>query len=85
MRNSDDEAALVTEIAEKILFSHVTDIENLTVWEMTADHIKYTDDIALKTAYDDEENYEQLVQAVHAKVDNAIVGISWDGGETWQW
>ena len=75
----------MTEIAEKIIFSHTTDIENLTVWEMTSDHIKYDLDANEQTAYDDEENYERLVNAVHDKVDNAVVGISWDGGNTWQW
>ena len=80
-----DEAALSTEIAEKIIFSHVTDIENLTVWEMTSDHIKYDLDVSDQETYDDEDNYERLVNAVHDKVDNAVVGISWDGGRTWQW
>lgn len=80
-----DEAALVTEIAEKIIFSHVTDIENLTVWEMTSDHVRYDLDETDKAAYESEEEYERLSLAVHAKVDSAIVGISWDGGETWQW
>ena len=80
-----DEAALSTEIAEKIIFSHVTDIENLTVWEMTSNHIKYDLDVSDQETYDDEDNYERLVNAVHDKVDNAVVGISWDGGHTWQW
>lgn len=80
-----DEAALSTEIAEKIIFSHVTDIENLTVWEMTSDHIKYDLDVSDQETYDDEDNYERLVTAVHDKVDNTVVGISWDGGRTWQW
>jgi hypothetical protein len=80
-----DEENLVQEIAEHIIFSHATDIENLTVWEMTADHIRYTDDLALQMAYENEEDYERLTEAVHAKVDSAIIGISWDGGDTWQW
>lgn len=80
-----DEKKLVQDIAEHIIFSHATDIENLTVWEMTSDHIRYTNDIALQMAYEDDDNYERLVQAVHAKVDNALIGISWDGGESWQW
>jgi hypothetical protein len=80
-----DEDKLVQDLAEHIIFTHATDIENLTVWEMTSDHIRYTDDLALQMAYEDEENYERLVQAVHAKVDNAVIGISWDGGDTWQW
>lgn len=78
-----DEAALVTEIAEKIIFSHTGDIENLTVWEMTSDHIQYDLDATDKETYEKEENYERLVEAVHAKVDSAIVGLSWDGGTTW--
>lgn len=76
---------LAREIAEKILFSHATDIENLTVWEMTADHVKYSDDIALQMAFDDEDRYDDLCNQVFEQIDNAIVGISWDGGDTWQW
>lgn len=80
-----DEENLVQEIAEHIIFSHVNDIENLTVWEMTSDHIRYHDNLAVQMAYEDEGNYERLANAVHEKVDNALIGISWDGGDTWQW
>lgn len=80
-----DEEKLAQDIAERIIFSHSTDIENLTVWEMTSDHIKYNDDLAMQMAYEDPENYERLCEAVHAKVDNAVTGISWDGGTTWVW
>lgn len=76
---------LAREIAEKILFSHVTDIENLTVWEMTADHIKYSDDTALQLAFDDEDRYDDLCNKVFEQIDRAVIGISWDGGDTWQW
>lgn len=76
---------LAREIAEHILFTHAVDIENLTVWEMTADHIRYNDDEALKVAFDDEERYEKLCEEVHKQVDSAVVGISWDGGNTWQY
>jgi hypothetical protein len=76
---------LAREIAEHILFSHATDIENLTVWEMTADHIKYNDDEALRIAFDDEDRYDNLCNQVFEQIDKAVVGISWDGGETWQW
>lgn len=76
---------LAREIAEIILFSHVRDIENLTVWEMTADHIQYNEDESLRAAFEDEERYNKLCDAVHEQVDNAVVGISWDGGDTWQW
>lgn len=78
-----DEEKLAQDIAEHIIFSHATDIENLTVWEMTSDHIKYNDDLAVQMAYEDEEPYERLCEAVHAKVDSALAGISWDGGKTW--
>lgn len=76
---------LAREIAERILFSHVTDIENLTVWEMTADHIKYSDDAALQLAFDDEDRYDDLCNQVFEQIDRAVIGISWDGGDTWQW
>lgn len=80
-----DEEKLAQEIAEHILFSHATDIENLSVWEMTSDHIRYNDDLAVQMAYEDADDYERLCEAVHAKVDSAVVGISWDGGTTWEW
>jgi hypothetical protein len=76
---------LAREIAEHILFSRVTDIENLSVWEMTADHVKYSDDETLKTAFEDEMRYEALCDTVFEQIDKAVVGISWDRGTTWQW
>jgi len=80
-----DEDKLAQEIAEHIIFSHATDIENLSVWEMTSDHIRYNNDIAVQMAYEDEVHYERLSELVHAKVDSAVVGISWDEGTTWVW
>jgi hypothetical protein len=76
---------LAREIAEKIIFSHVRDIESLTVWEMTSDHINYGDDEALKTVYADQVRYDKLCETVFAELDKAVVGISWDGGNEWQW
>lgn len=80
-----DEEKLAQDIAEHIVFTHAADIENLSVWEMTSDHIRYNDDITVQMAYEDEIHYERLVEAVHAKVDSAVVGISWDEGKTWEW
>jgi hypothetical protein len=76
---------LAREIAEKILFSHVTDIESLTVWEMTSDHIQYDGDDALKATFEDEERYDELCDTVFKQLDKVVVGISWDEGKTWQW
>lgn len=80
-----DEEQLAQEIAEKIVYSQVSDIEGLTVSEMTWDHVKYGEDTTLQKAYEDEIHYKRLVKAVHAKVDSAVVGISWDEGTTWVW
>lgn len=76
---------LAREIAEKILFSQVRDIENLTVWEMTSDHVTYDAHEKVKELYSQEEQYEKLCDTVYEELDKAIVGITWDGGETWQW
>jgi hypothetical protein len=80
-----DEEKLAQDIAEKILFSHASDIENLTVWEMTADYVQYHDNPEIQTTYGNEVHYERLTEAVHAKVDSAVIGISWNEGKTWEW
>ena len=72
-------------IAEHILFTHVSDIENLTVSEMSTDYVVYGDDETLKAEYgEDYDKWDALYDAVHEQLDKAIVGISWDGGKTWQ-
>lgn len=76
---------LAREIAENIIFSHATDIESLSVSEMTDSHVNWGDDDNLKAAFADEDRFEELVDEVHVQIDKARVGVSWDGGTTWQY
>lgn len=80
----EEKLAFVQDIAEDILFSHVTDIEYLSVCEMTSDTVTYGSE-EIQAAYVEDEHYENLIDAVSAKLDSALVGISWDGGNTWQY
>lgn len=74
---------LAREIAEYIIFTHATDIESLSVSEMTDSHVNWGDDDNLKAAFADENRFEELVDEVHVQIRKARVGVSWDGGNTW--
>jgi hypothetical protein len=75
---------LAREVAEKITFSHASDIEGLTVYEMTGDFVTYNDDEAIRIAFEDEDRYIDLADEVLNQIDKAMTGISWDGGKTWE-
>lgn len=80
------QAELARSIAEKILFCHVTDIENQTVWEIAADYVEWDlPEDEQYIPYENQVEHDALCTAVFAELDKVTVGISWDGGESWEW